>query len=207
MTQYGGVVRYTQAMLASPPANSSQYICSGITDASCNFNNSSPKILFIPPLAIDSTTNTTMYLGAQQLWRSTNIKHTTNTSVAWSVVKSAISGGAYISEVAIAPGNPDIVWIGYTNGTLACSTNATVASPTWTTVSGGVARYVSRIFIDPSNYNRVYVANTGYSTPNLRRTTNGCTASPTWTLLHNQLPAAPIRAILQHPNNPTGLYA
>jgi hypothetical protein len=220
MTQYGGVVRYTQALAASPPANQSQYICTGISDASCNFNNSAPHILFIPPMALDPSTNTTLYLGAERLWRSNNIKEAVNTSVSWSSVKAArpVNGFGYIpyiSAVAIAPGNPQVVWVGYEDGQIACTTNASAGSPTWNVVTGGPARYVTRISYDPTNPNRVFVANGGFCAPgnaacnssNLMYTTSGCTTTPVWTAIHNQLPAAPVRAIAVHPNNSAWLYA
>lgn len=220
MTQYGGIVRYTQALSSPPPANSSQYICTGLTDASCNFNNSNPHILFIAPMALDPATNTTMFVGAEKLWRSMNVKETINTNVSWSAIKAARPVNAqgyvpYISAVSIAPGNSDLVWIGYEDGQVACTTNATAATPTWVAVSGTQPRYVTRITFDPSNPNRVFTAYGGYcgptgttcTSPNLLLTTSGCTATPGWTAIHNQLPAAPVRAIAVHPNNSSWLYA
>ncbi len=220
MTQYGGVVRYTQALAASPPANASQYICTGITDASCNFNNANPHILFIPPLAIDPNTSTSLFLGAENLWRSQNIKDPINTNVSWSAVKTARPVNAFgyipwISAVAVAPGNSDLVWIGYDDGQIACTTNATAAAPTWVAVTqpaGTGARYVMRLAYDPSNTNRVFIAYGGFQTlaetpSNLHVTTAGCVASPPWTNINPSGLRAPFRAITVHPGNPSWLYA
>jgi hypothetical protein len=220
MTQFGGIVRYTQALSASPPANASQYICTGITDASCNFNNNNPTILFIPPMAIDPVSSNTLFLGAQNLWRSTNIKDAVNTNVSWSIVRSSRPTNAYgfipyVSAVAVAPGNSDVVWIGYDDGQLACTTTATQASPTWITVTqpaGTAPRYVTKIGYDPSNTNRVFVAYGGYQaaneTPsNLHVETMGCVANPLWSNLHTFPPKVPVRAIAVHPGNSSWLYA
>ena len=220
MTQFGGVVRYTQALSATPPANASQYICNGITDASCNFNNTNPTILFIPPMAIDPVTSNTLFLGAQNLWRSTNIKDAVNTNVSWSIVRSSRPTNAlgfipYVSAVAVAPGSSDIVWIGYDDGQIACTTTGSQPSPTWISVTqptGTSTRYVTKIAYDPSNTNRVFIAYGGYQasneTPsNLHVTTMGCVANPTWTNLHTFPPRVPVRAIAVHPGNSSWLYA
>ena len=225
MTQYGGIVRYDSALASPPVPNTTNtvYICSGITDASCNFNNSNPQILFIPPMAIDPATSTTLFLGAQNLWRSQNIKDetpTTPNNPIWTAVRAAKpvnpSTGLvpWISAVSIAPGNSNLVWVGYDDGSAGCSTNAAAASPTFINVtmpSSTALRTLSRIAFDPSNPNRVIVAFTGYlaSTPgtNLWTTSSGCTASPTWTNIHNQLPLAPIRGVAINPGNSSWIYA
>jgi hypothetical protein len=80
MDQYGGVMRNNQALAASPSISNSAYICQQVTDAACP-TNASPQILFTPPLVIDKVTNSTLFLGAKNLWRSQNIKAAT---VTWS---------------------------------------------------------------------------------------------------------------------------
>jgi hypothetical protein len=214
MTQYGGLVRYTQALAGTPPEYAADYICYGITEASCNFDNLTPKTLFIPPMAIDPIGNNTLFFGGQSLWRSTNIKTALPGSVSWTAIRGVVSASSYISTISVAPGNSNLVWVGYQDGKLGCTQNALAASPTWTVVSGpsgATTRYVSRITFDPSNTNRVFVSYTGYQASgpgvNLHTTTAGCTTSPAWTNIHNQLPLAPIRAIAIHPNNPQWLYA
>ena len=107
----------------------------------------------------------------------------------------------------MAPGNSNIIWVGYNGGQVACTTNGTAATPIWTDVPGTPNRMVTRITIDEGNNNRVFVANGGYSTGNVNVTTLGCTATPGYTNIHNQLPAAPIRALVRHPSQSTWLYA
>jgi hypothetical protein len=224
MTQYGGIVRYTQALAADPPGYDSFYICNGITDASCNFNNNNPTIRFIPPMDIDPNTSTTLYLGGQSFWRSTNIKTANPDSVTWTAIRGPkpvnpnLGYIPWISAVSVKPGNSNIVWIGYDDGSVGCTTNALAASPTWVNVTMPAAtalRVVSRIVFDPdpNNPNHVYVSWTGYlaSSPGTNLwhavVTNGCSATPSWANIHNQLPLAPIRAIAVHPSNPQWLYA
>ena len=219
MTQFGGIVRYTQALSASPPANASQYICTGITDASCNFNNADPHILFIPPMALDPNTSNTLFLGAERLWRSQNVKDPINTNVSWSAVKAArpLNGFGlipWVSAVAVAPGNSDLVWIGYDDGQIACTTNATAASPTWVAVTQPAntgTRYVTKLGYDPTNTNRVFITYGGYQTQaetpaNLNVTTMGCVANPGWVNITPTGLRAPFRALAVHPGNPSWLY-
>jgi hypothetical protein len=203
MDQFGGIMRNTAALGASPSVANSAYICQGITDAACP-TASGNTILFIPPMVIDKSTNSTLYVGAKNLWRSTNIKAAT---VTWSIIKAPTANGSLISAIAIAPSDPNIVWIGYRDSTVACTTNATAATPTWITPPFSVfGRYVTRIAIDPSNANRVVVALGGYNSNNLHLNTMGCVGSASFTNIHGQIPTAPIRAIEFHPNNSQYMY-
>lgn len=204
-TQRGGIVRYTQA-LTNPVAFGGEFICAGLLDAGCNFT--SGPINFIPPIRLDPNDANTLLVGADRLWKSNNVKASPASAVAWSAIKpSLLVNGNYISAIAVAPGNANIIWVGYNFGDVACTTNGTAAVPTWTVVPGTPLRMVTRITIDESNNNRVFIANGGYSAPNLHVTILGCTASPNYANIHNQLPAAPIRALTRHPTQSTWLYA
>jgi Calx-beta domain/FG-GAP-like repeat len=208
-TQKGGVVRYTQALLPNVPViNGARPICGGILDADCTFgNNPSPRINFIPPLKLDPNNSNRMLVGAERLWASSNIKTQIASDVAWSVIKQVATPGNFISAITIAPSNSAIIWVGYNNGEVWCTSNGTSAAPTWAMVNGTPRRMVTRVTIDPNNANRVFVANGGYSAPNLFVTNGGCIVNPSFTSIHNQLPAAPVRAITHHPANANWLYA
>src|SRR5688572_14241702 len=202
MDQFGGIMRNTQALNASPSVAHSGYICQAITDAACP--TSSGSILFIPPMAIDKTSNTTLYVGARNLWRSMNIKAAT---VNWSIIKPPKANSSLISAIAVSPSNPDLVWIGYRDSTVACTLNATAPTPTWVTPTFSVfSRFVTRVAIDPSNNNRVAVSLGGYNSNNLHLTTAGCVSGATFANIHGQIPTAPIRAIEFHPNNSQYMY-
>ena len=209
-TQFGGIVRYTQA-LSNPVANGGEFICTGLADADCAFaGGPNIKINFIPPMRMDPNDPNTLLVGADRLWKSNNIKASPAGAVTWTAIKPSIGGvpaGNYISAIAVAPGNSNIIWVGYNRGELACTINGTAATPTWTVVPGTPNRMVTRITIDEGNSNRVFIANGGYSSGNLNVTTLGCTATPNFTNIHNQLPAAPIRALTRHPTQTTWLYA
>jgi chitodextrinase len=202
MDQYAGIFRQNHALSATSTSYSA-YICQGITDAQCPPVRTA-KTLFVTPMKLDIT-NTTLYVGAQNLWRSTNIK---NSTVSWSIIKGPKSNGSLISAIAISSQNPNIVWVGYKDSTVACTENATAASPTWIEPPfASFGRMINRMTIDPANPSVVYVGLSGYTSPNLQKTTGGCTSGTTFLSAQGDLPAVPVRAILINPNNSSVIYA
>jgi hypothetical protein len=186
-------------------------ICSGIADANSTYCGGSDAANFISPFILDPNNANTMLVGAARLWRSTNVRSSAPGLPAWSSIKAVSpSSFNYISAIAVAPGNSNLIWVGHNNGEIYCTTNGTNASPTWTLVTASPARYVMRITVDPSNPNRVFTAYGGYSSPNVYELTDAtqvCKASPTATPRHNNLPVAPVRSVVRHPTNPSWLYA
>lgn len=181
---------------------SGTYIYSGISDVGGNSN-------FIAPFILDPNNPNTMLAGGYSLWRSTNVKATTPT-----FTSIRPGGSQYISAVAVAPGNSNIIWVAQNDGKIYKTANGTAASPTWSTVDDDGAtnplpdRYPGRILIDPANSNVVYVALGGFTASNLWKTTNGGT---TWTditgVAGSKLPFAPIYGIARHPMNANFLVA
>jgi hypothetical protein len=111
--------------------------------------------------------------------------------------------GRSVSKILVHPANPDIIFIGVTNGiggmgcdagtaisnrglyrsTNATSPNATFQKLTLNTVNGG-NRSVTDIEFEPGNPNTMLATVVGFSTANdggVYRTTNALTASPTFT--------------------------
>jgi photosystem II stability/assembly factor-like uncharacterized protein len=179
--------------------NSDGYICDGITESNCNGATSAN---FIAPFILDPNSQSRMLVGAASLWRTSNAKASTPS---WSAIKDASSTSSnYISAIAVATGNSDLIWVGHNNGEVYKTTNGTATTPTWSSVTVGPARKVMRILIDASDTNTVYISFGGYSSGNLLKTTNGGT---TWTTIATGLPSVPIRGIARHPTNSSWLYA
>lgn len=183
-------------------------ICNGITEGyqhaswGCGTGGTTAAN-FIAPFILDPNNNNRMLAGAKSLWISDNVKASTPS---WAIRKGAAGAGSsyYISAIAVAEGNPDIIWVGHNNGSVYYTTNGSAASPTWTQVTGLPSRMVLRFLIDKDDHNRVYVAFGGYSASNLWRSTNG---GSTWTDIHGALPSVPVRSVLRHPSNSNWLYA
>jgi hypothetical protein len=186
---------------------------------------------FIPYFMLDPNEPNRMYVCGRYLWRSNNVKAT---QPDWSRIKSTIEpggtggvgpppgdgGGAHfaqnppwnISAMAVAQGNPDLIFLGYNNGEIWKSVNGTAAQPTWTRVDDGAgpvpARWVSKIVIHPTDHSRVYVSFMGWHSNNVWRSANG---GSTWTEITGaspaKLPSAPISAFAVHPTQPGWLFA
>src|SRR5262249_12242165 len=147
---------------------------------------------FIAPFILDPADPNTLLAGGQSLWRSTNVRAQTP---AWRAIQAPrvpnlISAVAAAKSVSTEK-RSDHVWIGYTDGAVFRSTNATAAKPTFKQVGTGGAlpdRYCTRIRIDPKDVNRVFASFSGYQTGNLWQTTNG---GSTWTDVGKGLPDAP----------------
>jgi hypothetical protein len=198
---YGEYIRL-QIHRSTNAGGSANYIYNGIADAGSNAN-------FIAPFILDPNNQNTMLAGGASLWRTTNVKAAT---VSWASIRPA--GSSRISAIAVAPGNSNIMYVGQNDGVVQKTINGTAVAPAWTYVddNNGVDplpdRYITRILVDPSNSDVVYVALGGYEDGNLWKSTNG---GGTWTDITGTgvsgLPFAPIRGIARHPTQPNWLYA
>ena len=171
-----------------------QAIHLGITDAVPNGTTN-----FIAPFILDPNNPNRLLAGGANLWRTNNAK---GSPLGWTNIKTTI--GSNISAIAVANGNSDIVWVGHNNGNIFVTTNGTAAAPTWTQLNTpSLGRRNTRITIDPTNSNRVYVTFGGYATGNVWRTDN---AGASFVNITNNLPIAPVRSLVVWQNNPNYLY-
>ncbi len=198
-------------------------INSGLTDAgtlNCNF---------IPYFLLDPNDPNRMLASARRIWRANNAK--TGSPPTWTIIRPSIEAPPppplpkdpppdhyaqnspfNSSTIAIAQGNSNVVWVGYNNGHVARTANGTAVNPTWVQVdTNGVGlpdRWISRIVIDASNHQRVYVSIMGYEPNNVWRTTDN---GATWTDISGSgvtgLPDIPVQALALHPGQPGRLIA
>ena len=197
-----------------------QYICSGITEALkttstntyCGANNVEAAN-FIAPFILDPNDRNRMLVGANSLWISNNVKAPTPT---WTAVKSPVSPVAvadkpFISAVAVAEKDSNIIWTGHvlsgsTAGQVWKTSDGLSAVPTWQRVGVGVlpTSTVNRITIDPDNPNRVWVSYSGFALARIWMTTDG---GLTWNNIHSNLPAITVHDLKRHPSQTNWLYA
>ncbi len=129
---------------------------------------------FIAPFVLDPSDSNRMLAGGASLWRSTNVK---SAPPAWKAILGSAPGNP-ISAIAIAPEQPDLVWVGRNLGQVYRSTNATAVTPSFARVlapTGG--NFVTRITINPFDSNVVYVTTGGFGSENVLKTLDGGT---TW---------------------------
>lgn len=162
---------------------------------------------FIAPFILDPNNSNTLLAGGCRLWRSTSVKEEIPT---WSVIKPALIDGS-ISAIAVAPGNSDIIWIGYNNGEVFKSVNGTAVNPDWQRVDSDRLylpyRYITRLTIDPDNSDIVYITFSGFERDNVWRSDDG---GQTWRDITGEglsgLPDVTVRSLVVHPYNTDWLY-
>jgi hypothetical protein len=174
--------------------------------------------LFIAPFILDPNVPSRLLAGGASLWRTNDAKAavTDATGPSWTAIKSPLqagncrSTGTCVSAVAVAPGDSNIIWVGYANGAVYKTTNGTAVAPSWTQVGGATlpGRYVTRLTIDPTNSSVVYATFGGFSSDNVWRTPDG---GATWVDRSGSgttgLPDAPVRSIAILASNPSWIYA
>lgn len=197
---YGEYV-YAQVHRSTNGGSSASYIDGGIGEAGIAAN-------FIAPLVLDPSDPRRLYVGAASLWRTSDARAAT---VAWSNVKPAV--GSNIAAIAVAPSDPNVVWVGHNDGRVYKTANALAAAPTWVAVDDNAAanplpnRYVCRILIDRANPQIAFVGLGGFAGDNLRKTTNGGASFTDLTGTSvTGLPTAPVYGIAQHPQIAAYLY-
>jgi regulation of enolase protein 1 (concanavalin A-like superfamily) len=175
------------------------WIASGLPDTNARQAN------FIAPFVLDPNDSDRMLAGGASVWRSNNIKSATPT---WTAIGGSAPGN-YISAIAIADGQPDIVWAGRNLGQVYRSTNATTAAPAFTTIS--VPTYgnlITRITIHPRNHDIVYVTTGGFGSQNVVKTLDG---GNSWADATGGgatgLPNVPVSDLEIDPAHPETIYA
>lgn len=196
---YGEYV-YLRIHRSSNRGVSSSYIDNGIGDPPDNTGAN-----FIAPFVLDPNNNQRLLGGGARLWRTDNVKVAGQPT--WTSIKPSV--GSFISAIAVAPSNSNVIYVGHNNGNVYRTTNGTAASPTWSLIDTGLPnRFVARFAVNPTNPNAVYVSFGGFSADNVYYSTNG---GSTWSNRSgsggNALPTAPVRGLAMHPTKPAWIYA
>lgn len=171
---------------------------------------------FTAPFIMDPSNRDTLLAGGASLWRT---KTASYPSPAWASIRGQSTPLYFISAIAVAKTDPNVIWVGQLDGRLQKTTNGLLTSPDWTDIDNNTPgadplpnRAILRIIVDPADARIVYVAFGGYSInspqpQNLWRTTDGgATWSPVAGSGSTALPMVPIRTIVRHPRNQQQLY-
>jgi len=165
--------------------------------------------LFIAPFVLDPSESNRILAGGKSLWRTNDAKspNTPSSGPQWREIKAPENG--LISAIAIDPTDSDHVWVGYTDGELWKSENATDSSPIWVQVNGlgihalDVSRFMHAVSVSPHDRDSVLVAFGGYISGNVWISDD---AGLSWTNLATSLPEVPVRAVTWHPSRAGWLY-
>ncbi|MFG0273859.1 MAG: hypothetical protein ACF8QF_02255 [Phycisphaerales bacterium] len=162
--------------------------------------------LFITPFAIDERNPDILWTGGRRPWR------TTNSAASWQVAGIDLPAAATISAIAVAPSDSNVVYLGYSNGHVARSTNALDASPTWVLSSSGLPSgfaWVSSMAVDPRDPDIAYASYSTFGVGHVYRTANG---GASWTRIDgvggsDPIPDIPVHWIAVRPTDSAQLYA
>jgi len=176
-------------------------------------DNSTQSANFIAPFALvpnGGQPSTQMLAGGATLWLGNSVQAGTPT---WSSFNNGTlllgSAGNYISAIQIDPASNNNIWVGFDNGQVWRTTNATAATgPVWLQAinSGFPATPAKTFWVVPGQSNTVYVTFGGFSNPSGGAfvTTDG---GQTWTGIGSGLPPGPVYSLVTHPAYPQILYA
>lgn len=198
-TQYCGVYRSRDA------GKTSEYIADSLPFAWNKFL--SP---FVPMLKLDPNDSTKLYVGGFRLYRTTNAKVTDPASMQWQTVFSSAIGGQ-TSPTAFAFGKSNsgvpskVAYVATGDGRVYRTADRTKNFPTWTTLEDNLTLdklpdiYVTSIFVDPNNHQRLYLTFGYYSSSSVYRSVDG---GATWTNLAGSgmsaLPACPANTVVEN---------
>ncbi|HEX4682405.1 MAG TPA: hypothetical protein VH277_06850, partial [Gemmatimonadaceae bacterium] len=152
-----------------------------------------------------------IYAGAATggIWRSTNA------GVTWTPVFDSVRTGS-VGAVAVAPSNPDIIWVGTGESNNMRSSSwgtgvykTTEGGKSWSAAMLSHSQHIGRIVIDPRDPNVVYVAALGPlwtsgGDRGLYKTTDG---GKTWTNTKELSRYTGFGELAMDPTNPDVLYA
>jgi photosystem II stability/assembly factor-like uncharacterized protein len=192
-----GEYLFLQLFRSTNGGASANFIYEGIPDA-----NNYYKTNFIAPFILDPNDPNTLLAGGSRLWRSSNVRAATPT---WAGIK--FEADTPISAIAVARTDSNVIWVGHNDGQIYKTTDGRKRSPTWLRVDQGGARLpgrpCTRIVIDRTNPDIVYVTFGGYAADNTWKTTDGGTS---FKAIANSLPPAPVYTLAIHPDNSRLLY-
>jgi uncharacterized protein (TIGR03437 family) len=164
------------------------------------------SVEFIPPLSVDPSNPQTLYFGTYRLWQSRD------GTGQWTAISPDLTGGqnSTVRAIAVAPSDPNTVYVGTRNSIVQVTINALQAGARWTNRGSGLpARVITAIAVDPLDSAKVYVTFSGFITRlshfdgYVYRSTNG---GATWTNITGNLPVLPVNDIVVDPDLPNTLY-
>ena len=161
--------------------------------------NTGDRVLWIPPLVIDSTNHLRLYFGTYRVYQ------TIDGAGSWQAISSDLTGGGALSAIAVAPSNGNTVYVGSNDGHVNVTTNAgSGAGAVWIDRTTGVPnRYVSAVAVNPRSSITVYIALAGTGSGHVYKSTNG---GASWTNINGNLPDIAANDIVVDPVLPNTLY-
>ena len=161
------------------------------------------RSLFYIPIAADPSTQGTLYLGTYRVYR------TRDRGEQWTAISGDLSKGqGYVSTIAVAPGDPQTIYVGASDGAIQVTRND---GGRWTNVTQAPLpnRFVSEIAVSSLDPDVAYAVFNGFDshTPgqpgHVFKTENG---GASWRDISANLPDTPALSIVLDDRRPGVLY-
>ena len=169
--------------------------------------NSSDRVNWTPPVAMDPTNPLRLYFGTAGVYQ------TSNGAGLWTQISLDLTkGSGNLTAIAVSPVNPNTVWAGSSDGRLSITQNALAGTAaSWSTLSATNLlpnRYITAIAADPQQAGTAYVVYSGFSgygdyLGHVFMTTD---AGASWADISGNLPDIPADDIVVDPLQPGVLY-
>ncbi len=149
---------------------------------------------WVSPVLLDPVNPSTIYLGYRDLMKSTD-RGTT-----WSAISTGQTGGNFISNIAVAPSDPLVIYISW--GTAMAKT--VNGGTSWTTITMPISSQISSLLVDPTNPNNLYATYSNFTAGSkVYFSNNGGTS---WTNISGTLPNIPANKIIYQTGSNGALY-
>lgn len=144
---------------------------------------------WVTPFTLDPTTNTTIYIGYQDVWKSTNQGSLWTKISPWT--------GSTLRSLAVAPSNSNTIYAA-TQTILYVTTDG---GSNWTNVTGTLpigSSYITYISVKSDDPQTAWVSFGEYNAYGVYETTDG---GASWTNISTGLPSIPVMCVIQNKQN------
>ncbi len=149
------------------------------------------------PLVMHPTNDSVLLIGKAQVYR------TTNTGVSWSQVGTVSGGATYVTSLAYAPSNPNVIYAAKSNRVFVSTNGSTFTDLTGTLPVAQAS--ITSIAVSNTDPAKVWVSFSGY-VDSIKVFTSADTGH-TWTRIFTNLPNLPVNCLLYQHNSSNGIYA
>jgi PKD repeat protein/photosystem II stability/assembly factor-like uncharacterized protein len=150
---------------------------------------------WVTPYTLKSNDPNTMFIGYKNVWRSSNVKTASTSSIVWTKI-STFGTTTNLSDIESSIADPNILYV--SRGTsLFRSDNANAVSPTWTTLSAPAT--ITDLEAHPSNSNIIYIT----AGTNIYKSTN---KGLSWTSIKSNLPTTSMNTLVYDTTSNEGIY-
>ncbi len=142
---------------------------------------------WVTPISIDPVTNTTIYVGLTDVWKSID------QGDSWSKISTLSTGGSTLRSLAIAPSDPDNIYTATTSTLYVTDDGGT----TWTDLTGTLpvgSSNITYISVKNDDPGSAWVALGEYNSHGVYESTDGGT---TWSNISTGLPSIPVMCVIQ----------